>query len=263
MAIDFDKSGRIVGQDAFVDFLSLLTNAQKQCYVFLNCNTKGAGNTGKHMQNERSFLIWCIGTSLILWAVTASAGADRTVVDGLGRTIHVPAKVDRAICSGPGCLRLLTYLQGQDFVVAVDDIEVRREQFDARPYAMANPQFKELPVFGEFRGFDNPEQILSLKIQPQVIFKTYPTMGYDPVELQAKTGIPVIALTYGDLAGKKEQFYSALRTMGEVVGREDRAGEVISFFETTIDELADLTRDLPENDRPSAGKRDTLLRCGK
>ena len=38
----------------------------------------------------------------------------------------------------------------------------RRNELDARPYALANPQFKTMPVFGQFRGQDNPEQILSL-----------------------------------------------------------------------------------------------------
>jgi iron complex transport system substrate-binding protein len=203
------------------------------------------------MENVRRFLICCICLFLILLSVAALAENGRTIVDGLGRTISVPKKVERVICSGPGCLRLLTYLHGQDLVVAVDDIEVGRQQFDARPYAMANPAFKQLPVFGEFRGFDNPERILSLKTLPQVIFKTYPTMGYDPVELQAKTGIPVITLNYGDLGRNREQLYSALRTMGLVVDRVDRAKEVISFFEKTIDELANLTADIPEKDRPS------------
>ena len=37
-------------------------------------------------------------------------------------------------------------------IVAVDDIETRRKQFDARPYALANPQFKKMPIFGSSAG---------------------------------------------------------------------------------------------------------------
>jgi ABC-type iron transport system FetAB ATPase subunit len=77
---------------------------------------------------------------------------------------------------GPGALRLLTYLEAQDKIVAVDDMEKQRLQFDARPYALANPQFRDYPIFGEFRGHDHPERILTLDPLPQVIFKTYSSM---------------------------------------------------------------------------------------
>lgn len=87
----------------------------------------------------------------------------RTITDAMARTVTIPDAVERVICSGPGCLRLLSYLQGQQLVVAVDDIEAKRNEFDARPYALANPQFKTMPVFGQFRGQDNPELILTLE----------------------------------------------------------------------------------------------------
>jgi iron complex transport system substrate-binding protein len=178
--------------------------------------------------------------------------AERIVTDALNREVSVPAEVSRVICSGPGCLRLLTYLEAQHMAVAVDDIEARRRTFDARPYAMANPQFRTLPVFGEFRGHDNPELILTLDPQPQVILKTYPTRGHDPVELQQKTGIPVVALEYGDLGGQRQVLYDTLRTMAGVVGRQDRAEAVIAFMEAQIADLARRTADIAEQDRPAA-----------
>ncbi len=184
------------------------------------------------------------------------AGADTletvTVTDAMGREVEVPADPERVICSGPGCLRLLCYLQAQDRVVAVDDNEGRRRHFDARPYAMANPQLAELPVFGEFRGHDNPELIVALDPAPQVIFKTYANMGMDPLELERKTGIPVIVLDYGNLTGsRKPALYHSLRTMGAVLGRTDRAGEVIGFLEETMEDLDARTADVPDSERVS------------
>ena len=116
------------------------------------------------------------------------------ITDALGREIEIPGKIQHVICSGAGCLRLITYLEAQDKIVAVDDIEIKKNIFDARPYALANPQFKNLPLFGEFRGFDNPELILALDPLPDLIFKTYSQSGHDPIELQNKTGIPVVVL---------------------------------------------------------------------
>lgn len=174
-----------------------------------------------------------------------------TVTDALGRSVTVPENPAHVVCSGAGCLRLITYLGAQDRVVAVDDMEVRRPAFEARPYALANPQFKELPVFGEFRGHDNPELIVALEPQPQVIFKTYPAMGTDPVELQSQTGIPVVVLEYGDLFGYREQLDAAIRTMARVLDVEDRGEAVIGFFDSRIRDLESRTASIPESERPT------------
>lgn len=174
-----------------------------------------------------------------------------TVVDGLGREVSVPFDPDFVICSGPGCLRLLAYLKAQDRIVAVDDMEGRRPDFEARPYALANPWFEEMPIFGEFRGHDNPELIVYLDPQPQVIFKTYPLMGMDPVELESKTGIPVVVLNYGTLTSGRSDLYNSLRTMGAVMDRSERAEEVIAFMDSVMADLRSRTASIPEDDRPS------------
>ncbi|NCC24934.1 MAG: iron ABC transporter substrate-binding protein [Deltaproteobacteria bacterium] len=193
-----------------------------------------------------------ISTVLFITYFSVTALADRVVTDASGRTVTVPDTVTRVICSGSGSLRLLCYLQAQDLVVAVDDAETKQRFLDARPYSLANPQFKKMKTFGEFRGHDNPELILTLEPQPQVILKTYSGMGHDPVELQNKTGIPVVVLEYGDLGKSKAKFYDALRIMGEVVGKSDRAEEVVAFFEAEIAELQKRTADIPQADRPTA-----------
>jgi len=187
----------------------------------------------------------------LLFAFPAVAVADRVVTDGAGRDVSVPAPVEHVICSGPGALRLLTYLQAEEKIVAVDDMEKQRPRFDARPYALANPQFKQAPIFGQFRGHDHPELILTLDPAPQVIFKTYPGMGHDPVELQQKTGIPVVILQYGELSGDRSDLYRSLRIMGEVVGRQQRADQVISFFEEKIADLKQRTGKVPQEKRPT------------
>lgn len=187
---------------------------------------------------------------LLLLLALPATGSARTLTDSNGRKNDVPDTVEHAICSGSGCLRLLTYLGAQDRIVAVDDIEVRRRKFDARPYAIANPQFKKMPIFGEFRGHDNPELILTLEPQPQVIFKTYTSsMGYDPQELQDKTGIPVVVLDYGNLGEKRPAMYKSLRIMAKVMGKEQRAEEIIAYIDGLIDDLSRRTGSVPGQER--------------
>ena len=195
-----------------------------------------------------------LGSIAALFILQQNAMA-REITDALGRKVEIPDTVERVICSGSGCLRLLTYLQGQDMAVAVGEIEGRRRQFDPRPYAMASPQFKFLPVFGEFRGKDNPELIMTLDPAPQVILKLVGTgkgtVGMEPGDLQNKTGIPVVALKYGNLGKMKEDLYGSLRTMAEVIGRQQRAEAVLAFFDSHIAELKKRTADIPEENKPS------------
>lgn len=75
-------------------------------------------------------------------------------------------------------------------MLAVDNIESQYFQFDSRPYALANSLYQSLPIFGEFRGRDNPELIVTLDPQPEVKFKLVgtgrETPGTDPVRLREK-----------------------------------------------------------------------------
>ena len=150
---------------------------------------------------------------------------------------------------------LIVYLQAQDRVVAVDSAERRVPNLavlvSARPYSIANPQFQDMPVFGEFRGMDNPELIAGLSPQPQVIFKVSPLSGPHPDQLTAKTGIPVVGLEYGNLTDKKSDFYATLRTMGQILGKSERAEEVVAFFERHLAELSRRTADIPDDKRPA------------
>jgi iron complex transport system substrate-binding protein len=189
--------------------------------------------------------------AILLFPFTSSAGTTREITDATGRVLTIPAQVQRVICSGSGCLRLLTYLQAQDRVVAVDSIEVHGSPIDARPYAIANPQFKSYPIFGEFRGHDSPELIAGLDPQPQVIFKTSATRGYDPDQLQIKTNIPVVTLEYGNLTHGRKKLNQALRLMAEVVGRQERAEEVIAYFDAMEQDIRQRSSGVPESNRPS------------
>ncbi len=191
------------------------------------------------------WLVYWSATRVTVPSEAFDPAAQRRVVDALGRQVVVPREVGRVICSGSGCLRLVTYLGCEDRVVAVDDLESRQRRLDARPYALSHPGYRHLPVFGAFRGRDDPEAILGLDPGPEVVFKTNPDSGHDSVELAAKTGLPVVALRYGNLGQRREHLFAALRTMGVVLGCEDRAEAVCDFFAAEIAELERRTRDVP------------------
>lgn len=194
----------------------------------------------------------CTGTT----AGGDGAAGTTTVTDGFGRTIAVPSPAESVVCSGSGCLRYLVYMQAQDLVVGVDDIEKKEQAVEGRPYALAyGSKFKGLPLIGEFRGKDDPEKIIA--IGPDIAFKTglsgtsYGTDAAEADKLQEKTGIPVVAFPYGSLRSdaEKADMYAGLRVMGKVLDKEDRAEEVIAYIDATMADLERRTADIPEADQ--------------
>lgn len=164
----------------------------------------------------------------------------------MNRTVSVPESVHHIICSGAGALRYISYMQCQDKVIAVDDMEKERPQFEARPYAFANPGFRDLPMFGEARGNDNPELIAALNPLPDVIFKTYGEMGFNPVELQEKTGIPVVVLDYGDLGKNRPVFYRSIELIGRIMNKSERAEEIKEYIDNIIIDLDKRTSEISD-----------------
>ncbi|HII92387.1 MAG TPA: iron ABC transporter substrate-binding protein [Methanosarcina sp.] len=185
----------------------------------------------------------------------AAESGELTLTDGFGREVTIPESVEQVVCSGAGCLRYLVYLQAQDYVVGVDSIEKEKSEFEGRPYALANPQLKNYPLIGEFRGKDDPEKIIA--INPQVVLKASmigqsaaPT-ATEADALQDKTGIPVVSFPYGSLNNEtqKAEMYNSLRVMGKVVGKQERAEEVINYINATMQDLENRTADIPESKR--------------
>ncbi|PAV10488.1 iron transporter [Methanosarcina spelaei] len=185
----------------------------------------------------------------------AAESGELTFTDGFGREVTIPESVEQVVCSGAGCLRYLVYLQAQDYVVGVDSIEKEKSEVEGRPYVLANPQLKDYPLIGEFRGKDDPEKIIA--INPQVILKTgasgqpTATNSADAEALQNKTGIPVVMFPYGSLKNEeqKAQMYSSLRIMGKVVDKQERAEEIINYINATMKDLENRTADIPESER--------------
>ncbi len=177
-------------------------------------------------------------------------GSSQTITDLAGRGVEVPDEIERIICSGSGCLRLVTYLESKEKVVGVDSIEKEGSPVDARPYAVANPGYSELPLFGEFRGHDQPELIVSLDPAPQLIFKICTGGPGEADRLESKTGIPVLCIDYGKLPHEAEDIYETLKFMGEVLGKENRARAVVDYFKTLKADLASRRADTTDN--PSA-----------
>lgn len=168
--------------------------------------------------------------SLAMLSAVVSADI-RTVRDMAGRVVDVPFDPDRIVCVGPGALRLIVYLQAQDKVCGIEDMEKLNPE--GRPYWIAHPELHGLPSCGPGgpAGINKkPDLEAVLSTAPQVIFITYMD-GALADEVQRILEIPVVVLTYGPFATFDETVYHSLETAGKVLNREERAFEIREYIQ--------------------------------
>ncbi len=181
---------------------------------------------------------------------TAKPPSRVTVTDMAGRTVEVPAKVEKVVCAGPGALRLVVYLGATDKVVGVEDAE-KRWGAAGRPYAMAHPELKGLPSIGPGGPGKLPNAEALIKLSPDVLFMTY-VDARTANNIQSKTNIPVVVLSYGKLATfLNKPLFKSLNLAGKILGKEERAKEVIDFITTTQGDLDARTKGIPDAQRPT------------
>ena len=174
---------------------------------------------------------------------SASAEEARVIVDGLGREIELPAKIERIVTLG-NATRMLTYLGLSDKMVSVANGDKDDSLFMA--YGAFNQErWKELPqVATGGYGEVNTEAILEL--DPDVILCTYEA---DIVaNLEAQLGFMVVAAPQGTLFG--EDYDVALRIFGEACGVPERAEAVIAFLHACLDDLDARTEAIPDAEKP-------------
>lgn len=169
-------------------------------------------------------------------------GETRTVQDQAGREVEIPTNIEKLVAIQPGCLRLIVYMDAEDLVCGVEEVE---KTPNARPYAFACPEMSELPSIGPIFGGD-PELIVHQ--DPDIIFSTYTTAD-DADTLQELTGIPVVVLNFGDLNEGKQDFYDALNLLGDILQKKARAAQLINYVESLITDLDERTKNIEESEK--------------
>lgn len=193
---------------------------------------------------------------------TLASGGERFVTDGAGRTVAIPTTIDRVLCSDGGtCVRYLAYLGATDTLAGVAGSErVSTTARETRAYLLATPRLSSLPVTGSIDASLDPAGHGQVRIlNPQVIF--FAQTGTGPVlqgsyadELQAMTGIPVIVIAAGSLENKsgRSGMFATWRLLGRILGREDRSEDLVAYINTTLLDLDNRTKDIPEYQQKTA-----------
>ena len=170
-----------------------------------------------------------------------------TVTDMEGRKLEINAPVNRVVAIG-SAMRLYCYIDGINTLVGVE--KAQQTSPTDRPYILANPGLKDLPIIGN--GFPaEPDAEMLATAKPDVIFAGDIVDKAGIEQLQTKTGIPVIALTGMNDGVFDQKLYQALNLIGVVMGKAQRSKEIVDYMEAIKQDMNRRTKDVPDNKKPT------------
>ncbi|MFG1173388.1 ABC transporter substrate-binding protein [Erwiniaceae bacterium CAU 1747] len=181
-------------------------------------------------------------TGLLLAGLIASASlwaAPFVVEDVSGRKVEIKSEVKRVILGEGRQIYLLaafdTEAPFQRVVGWRDDLP--KADFDSyQIYAEKYPQIKKLPTFGGTKdGTFNVEQALTLK--PDLVLMNLESKAATDesklTEKLDKLGIPVVFIDFREKPFENAE--KSIRIMGQLLGKTERAEEIIAFRQQQID----------------------------
>jgi len=180
-------------------------------------------------------------------------GMARTIKDLATREVTVPQRVERVIAVGPGALRLVVYLGAADRIVGIEDLEKSMEKgCFVRPYAATlDNDFFKLPVVGTGGPNKCPDFERVMMCRPDIIL----TVSMDSLQaenMQFKTGVPVVCLSYGALGIWGEDAMTSLSLLGEILGCEQRADQLNCGIAAMQEDLKGRTQSVSQDTKPSS-----------
>lgn len=184
-------------------------------------------------------IVCLLATAWEAHSQTAGPARPRTklVVDMSGRTVEIPAVINRiAITCYGGASQEIAALGGSDRIVA----QPSGSKFPqlSRMY----PRLGSVPDAGSFNNV-NVEYIISLK-PDVVVASVYARQGNRKIE---SAGIPVVVVTTGlaDISRLLTEF----TMMGKILGEEQRAGELVRYWNKYLSLVQKRVMAVPESKR--------------
>ncbi|MGF6230376.1 iron complex transport system substrate-binding protein [Inquilinus ginsengisoli] len=182
-----------------------------------------------------------LAAALLFAAGAAPAAETRTVEDVAGRSVQVPAEAKRIILGEGRQIYLLAALDTeapfQRVVGWRDDLE-KADRDGYEIYRRKYPFIADLPRFGGAKeGTFDVEQALTLH-PDLVVMNLESKLATDEgglIDKLAAVGIPVVFIDFRERPFENAE--KSIRILGQVIGREQRAEEVIAFRRAEIEKV--------------------------
>lgn len=161
----------------------------------------------KHLLKNIILIMICL--SLL---ITVGSAESITVIDSTGRSVSVDVPVQKVVSLGTGVAEYLYALDGGESLVGRDS------------YSHFPPGLEEVPIAG--KSSYSPDLELIISLHPDLVIADTMLSDDDLRELE-NAGIPVMLESLVDPAKDNE----VLQKLGALMGKEERAQEIIDFIE--------------------------------
>jgi iron complex transport system substrate-binding protein len=187
---------------------------------------------------DRRTLLGGLATALLL----PDAAHAETVSDSAGRSVPVPARVERVFPAGPPAAILL-YTLAPDLLLGWPRANSPQE------CAYMLPDICTRPEIGRITGRGNTANLETvLVLKPDLIVdvgSTSETFVSLAARVQDQTGIP-----YALLDGRFLALATAYRKLGQLVGRQDAAEALADYTSRTLTEITGRIANISAENRP-------------
>ena len=181
----------------------------------------------------------CVFVALLMLVASPFPAQARTVKDVAGRSVVVPERVERVLLGEGRLVYTLALLEGKQVFERLAGWQGDFRGLDVQGYAAfakVFPQADKVPVVGGTSS-DTFSVEKALSVRPDVAFMAVsgghgPTPDSEVVRQLQAAGVPVVFVDFS--SHPLRNTIPSLRIMGEVLGRDQRAEEYISFYEQQI-----------------------------
>ena len=171
----------------------------------------------------------------------AKASGTVSFTDSAGRTVELPAKIERVAITGPISQMFMFTLAPEKMVGLSNKLSDTEAKYVGSDYA-------NLPVYGQIyggKGDFNKEAVANA--DPQVIIdigEAKKTIVEDMDAIQESTGIPCV-----HIEASFDSYDEAYKKLGELLGVQDRANELADYCAKAYKDTTDAIASVPEADR--------------
>jgi iron complex transport system substrate-binding protein len=190
---------------------------------------------------QRRRLLTAAAMAGLLPGVARGQGT-RVFIDGAGRKVTLPLKVERIYAAGPPASVLA-------FAVAPDKLMGWTSPFREAERPFVAPRYADLPAYGRLTGRGNTANVeIVVRAKPDLIIDygairdTYVSLAD---RVQAQTGIPCLLLD-----GDFDRMSDVILQFGHIAGEETRATALAQYARDTIADINARIAKIPATQRP-------------
>lgn len=173
--------------------------------------------------------------------VSEAERTTREITDDAGRTITIPKDINKVYSPTPVATILI-------YTLAPEKLAGWNFELWPANAKYILPELHDLPVLGGWYGNNtgNIEEIL--KVNPDVIISLVDSINETNIstadKIQDQLGIPVIVVRMSPISMDE-----AYEFIGELLGAEERAARLASYFRDTIEDIQRKAAEIPENEK--------------